>query len=159
MKGTPRRAEREIARLLSQYFEGAGFSSVERVPVLGREGPDISINEFGLVVDVKARKSCPISYANFLGSKLFLTEDQSHIAFRLKDCTNPEPAGLPNIGSVLVARWLAHMEEWTRQYKPDGISAIVLHRPGVPFGLSTVVILSKDFEEYKNRWKMKTQSR
>jgi hypothetical protein len=36
------------------------------------------------------------------------------------------------------------MDEWTRANEPDGISAIVLHRPQMPIGHSTVVISLQD---------------
>ena len=59
MKARPRRAEREVARHLSSFFEALGLPAVERIPVLGRTGPDITWNEFKLIVDVKSRLSVP----------------------------------------------------------------------------------------------------
>src|SRR5512139_3927572 len=60
MKQRPRRVEREVASLLSDFFRSIGCSPVERIPVLGRTGPDMTINEVGLVVDVKSRLEVPL---------------------------------------------------------------------------------------------------
>ena len=61
--------ENRVAAYLSALFAGIGLSPVERIPVLGRTGPDLTINELGLVVDVKSRQACPKMY--FCGSVCF----------------------------------------------------------------------------------------
>lgn len=59
MKARPRRAENRVAEVLSKIFSDVGKSPVKRIPVLGREGPDITWNEVKLIVDVKSRKANP----------------------------------------------------------------------------------------------------
>lgn len=59
MKRRPRRVEQKVAEHLTAFFAHLGLPEVKRIPVLGRTGPDIEINEFGLIVDVKSRQSVP----------------------------------------------------------------------------------------------------
>lgn len=142
MKSRPRSVEREVAKHLTAFFIPQGYSEVERIPVLGREGPDISINEFGLVVDVKSRLEVPKSYMTpgVHGSLYGCHLDDIHFDLPASDFV-----------SVIVERWFAHMHEWTvRKYK-TGITALVLHRPRVPIGKS--VLLIQDVEEFQKRWK------
>lgn len=151
MKPTPRRAEREVAAILSEVFTQYGLSPVERIPVLGRTGPDITINEFKLVLDVKSRKSVPQAY--FTAVPLHLYE---HLLIPLND--------LSLVGRIyqdrtrrrskVVTRWLDHMDEWRQEHCPDGISGLILRCPGMPFGNSVLVIYSHQLEEYKKRWKI-----
>jgi hypothetical protein len=53
--------------------------------------------------------------------------------------------------SVTVNRWLAHMDEWTQAHEPWGISALVLHRPQLPYGESLLVISLSDIGLLKKR--------
>lgn len=49
-------AERKIADELNRQFSDIGkFKTIERIPLLGREGPDLTVNESGLVINVKSR--------------------------------------------------------------------------------------------------------
>jgi len=153
MKPRPRHVEREIARLLSAYYARFGLPEVRRIPVLGRTGPDIEINQLGLVVDVKSRASNPRSHIvprgqtvrfnaemfptseareNYLGCRL----DEIDLMHDLPMCERPP--------STVVARWLAHMEEWTQEHAPEGVSALVLHLPGVPYGASTLILYERN---------------
>ena len=54
-----------MAEHLTAFFNSLGLREVHRIPVLGRTGPDIEINEFGLIIDVKSRLSVPT--ASFTG--------------------------------------------------------------------------------------------
>jgi hypothetical protein len=153
MKARPRCAERTLARLLSDEFEKAGFSRVERIPVLGREGPDIEINELGLVIDVKSRLEVPRGYFEQP------MDWGIHCAFPLSMLMDPQPDPVQKHStSILVTRWLDHMDEWRRENYPDGISMLLLHRPQMPYGKAVIVIYSNLLVEYRNRWKKSTQS-
>ena len=142
MKARPRSVERKVAEHLTAFFIPQGYSEVERIPVLGRTGPDVSINEFGLVVDVKSRLEVPKCYMTpAIHGDLYC----SHL-----DGINFDvPAS--SARSVLVERWFDHMHEWTLAKYKTGITALVLHRPGMPIGKSILVI--KDLKEFEKRWK------
>ena len=146
MKGRPRSVEREVAAYLTQILSDAGTPLV-RIPVLGRTGPDITWNEVKLIVDVKSRKACPLGLLAGPGEELFT--DNGLIGIRLEDLRSvlkkPLQAGPVTPASKTVTDWLNHMQEWTRANEPDGISAIILHRPRMPIGHATVII------SYSNR--------
>lgn len=144
MKPRPRAAENGIAREINNIFIPLGFSEVKRIPVLGREGPDLTINETGLVIDVKSRKQCP--------SKFFSRENYLQTQGNIPICA-VSIENLPNLqnltqvetfGSVMVRRWLDHMDNWRKTEKPEGISAIILHRPRLPYGKSMFVFYHSD---------------
>ena len=53
-------AERSIAAELNTLLSDIGdFAPIERIPLLGREGPDLTVNETGLVINVKSRQCIP----------------------------------------------------------------------------------------------------
>jgi hypothetical protein len=149
MKQRPRRAEREIARILSEKFVGIGMDPVERIPVLGRTGPDISLNQFRLVVDVKSRLEVPkgylvpeiTSFGALIGVPLCKMQD---LAFQVPETERPV--------SVIVNRWFAHMDEWTKAKTRGGITALVLHRPKLPFGKAVLIISKSQMEEFARIW-------
>ncbi len=141
MKRRPRRIESEVARYITLFSQKRGCSPVERIPVLGRTGPDISINELGLVVDVKSRKKIPKSFGLKPGE--ILRTDDGLLAVRLDeldllygnhDVTKEIPA------SKVVRRWLDHMDEWRQEHEVNGVSVIVLHRPGTHVSRAPFVI-------------------
>lgn len=137
MKPRPRYAENRIAKELTDIF-GVPF---ERIPVLGRTGPDLTVNETKLVVDVKSRQSCPKTY--FWNGMLHMPG--GHISIALNDISRIE--SLPEIRrhhSIMVSRWLEHMHEWTKENVPDGISALAIHRPGLPYGEARLVFFPSD---------------
>ena len=154
MKPRPRAVENRVAAYLTDLFVRSGMSPVERIPVLGRTGPDITTNELKLVVDVKSRLECPKSYFG-----RGVCEDQSFTIIPLgnlieiisfSDLTNLkclQPA------SVIVARYWSHMDEWTRANEPDGITGIVMHRPKMPVGKAVLIISKEDVWRFINRWK------
>jgi hypothetical protein len=52
--------ERFVAAEFNSVLSGIGnYSSIERIPLLGREGPDLTVNELGLVINVKSRSRIP----------------------------------------------------------------------------------------------------
>lgn len=59
MKARPRDVERETAAYLSQKFAAFNLTPIQRVPVIGRTGPDFQINESLLAIDVKSRSELP----------------------------------------------------------------------------------------------------
>ena len=129
MKAAPRRSEREITRHLNMFFIEMGLSEVERIPVLGRTGPDISINEMKWVVDAKSRKSVP----------LCMLAGEDELVF--------------GDGMVVVRRWLDHMHEWTIKHCTNGISVIALRRPGQRVDTTTIIIL----ESQETQWSQRIQ--
>ncbi len=147
MKARPRSVEREVAAALSELFRQIGRAPVERIPVLGRTGPDISYNDLQLIVDVKSRLKVP---ACLLASeKPFVTDDFLFLGFRLEHLLTLEQDTHPwapecHTSSKTVREWWEHMNEWTLVHEPQGVSAIVLHRPRMPIGHATVIIHSLD---------------
>ena len=109
--------------------------------MLGRTGPDISINELGLVIDVKSRLSVPKGYVLPDGFVYafdgLLAVTLYHMGNLLWCGESGCPEGKP---SVQVQRWFEHMDEWRRDHYEDGITALVLHRPGMPYDQSTFLI-------------------
>ena len=140
MKSRPRSCEREVAKHLTELLSQFGISKFERIPILGRTGPDITVNESKLVIDVKSRLEVP---KGVFGP---LYETERYIAVpldNLLDLASREPAW-SNFSSVLVDRWFDHMDEWTRENCRDGITCLVLHRPKKPIGKAQVVINKTD---------------
>ncbi len=81
MKPRPCSVEREVAAKLTELSQQIGREPVERIPVLGRKGPDLSYNDIQLIIDVKSRLKVPQSH--LAGILPFLTED-GLIGFRLE---------------------------------------------------------------------------
>ena len=153
MKARPRSVEREVARALSRFFIQNGLSAVERIPVLGRTGPDITIGELGLVIDVKSRLEVPKSC--FAARDAVMAYAGELVGLRLADIRLlTEEARVVQVPfhSVLVQRWYAHMDDWTQQFHPGGISALVLHRPKMPIG-DALLILSRENRRRLIQWK------
>jgi hypothetical protein len=132
--------EVRVAAELSKIFSDVGKEPVERIPILGRTGPDITFNSIQLIVDVKSRLRVP-KYSLAANGQAIQMGDL--LGFQLDDML--KLADLPTFTaplSPLVAEWIDHMDQWTAVNVPDGISCIVLHRPKMPVGSSTVVIYS-----------------
>lgn len=148
MKARPRSVERHVAAFLSEQFAQLGLSAVERIPVLGRTGPDISINELGLVIDVKSRLEVPKTY--FMWSDCIVDFPDKHrlLGIRLHNFFMIFDTGTKvqysNFSSVLVEKYYAHMDEWTKEEYPSGITCLVLHRPKMPIGKSLLIISEQD---------------
>lgn len=145
MKARPRSVENRVADALNEHFKSLAVSPVERIPVLGRTGPDISLNELGLVVDVKSRKEisktiffplmCPFYFDGLLGVRLAnfdtLWEEEER---------DDRPPPFLDFSSKMIRDYLDHMEEWTKEHAKGGVSCVVLHRPEMPIGSSVAVI-------------------
>lgn len=156
MKSRPRGIERKVAEHLSAAFKAFGMSPVERIPVLGRTGPDITINEARFVIDVKSRLAVPRSVYVPPGACLVRFDD-GLIAFRLEnilallDGEITTYTQMPRMGTSKTVRdWYYHMRAWTTAHQPDGITMLVLHRSGVdgsrmPVGTASVVISHSDY--------------
>ena len=147
MKARPRRVEREIATILSDKFALIGLDPVERIPVLGRVGPDISLNAFGLVIDVKSRLEVP---KGFIVDQSTLFGD--FIGIPISEMENLDTPRVSGPSSKLVTRWFWHMDEWRVQKAPSGITALVLHRPKLPYGNSILIIHKTQKEYFANKW-------
>lgn len=143
MKARPRSVENRVAEAMSLHYRELGLKDVERIPVLGRTGPDLTINEMKLVVDVKSRKE--ISKVIFFPLNWSFSFD-SMVGVRLANLpllwSEMCPAVPLDFRSKTIQDYLAHMEEWTHESEPDGISCIVLHRPEMPIGGAVAVIYS-----------------
>ena len=154
MKPRPRHAENAVARELNKIFVPLGYSEFERIPVLGRTGPDLTINETNLVVDVKSRQQCPIGFFN---KTLAITTDNKIATIAIENLPiliRGEKEAVQrgqtykNISpSIMIQRWLDHMNEWTLENHPGGISTIILHRPRLPYGKSMAVFYLSDYEK------------
>jgi hypothetical protein len=153
MKPRPRSAEREAARHLTQFFTHFGFSPVERIPVLGRTGPDLTMNELGLVIDVKSRREVPQNVFPAAGYCRVLNRDLASI--RLSDLAAAVAEDLPRVhvrpDLKTVQDYYDHMHTWTLANLPDGMTALVLHRPGMRFGSAAFVTTFSNLERIRNR--------
>ena len=150
MKGRPRRVEREVAKYMSKFYQFIDMSEVERIPVLGRTGPDIDVNEMKLAIDVKSRKSVPkgvqvkdneiVSDGDWYGCRL----DQIH------NLLMPELIFRREVKpSKMVTDWLDHMDEWTQTNEEADISGLVLHRTGSNIG--NALFLIRQLEVFYDR--------
>ena len=154
MKARPRQAENKVAEIMSDFFLRYGLSPVQRIPLLGREGPDITMNEAKLVIDVKSRMTCPSGILEAVERTGKAGVD--HIAaFRLEAL--PE-ALVDNVGpynimkpSKMVKDWLNHMAEWTQANVTNGIPAVVIHQPQLPYGKSALVVYQSDVGLLRDR--------
>jgi len=154
MKRRPRRIENRIAAILNDtLYTPLGLAPVERIPILGRTGPDITINQFGLAIDAKSRKSVPLSY--------LLTPEEictfsapgqpDQLGFRLCDIArvlNGDHSAFNTTSqkqSVTVTGWLNHMSAWALDNPLKPTPMLVLHQPGLDVKNSTVLIFRKDW--------------
>jgi hypothetical protein len=130
MKSRPRRIENQVASQLSTFYREHGLPAVQRVPVIGRTGPDLSVSG-DIAVDVKSRLKVPkgfviepgnvMQFDGMIGARLGeldLLLDLDH--FVRQGQTSKQVRG-----------WLDHMGEWVTRELPGGIPALVLHRPGM----------------------------
>lgn len=152
MKARPRGAERSVAKYLSDTFVELGLSPIQRIPILGRTGPDLSFNELDLVIDVKSRKEVP---ATIFFPILVPFSFDCFFAVRLCCLTalwDEEVKFAPlDYSSILVRKYWDHMDEWRREERPDGITALALHRPTEPFGSAVFIIHKTDYRRLYER--------
>jgi hypothetical protein len=143
-----KRVERNVAAALNEVLSDAGdFTPVERIPLLGREGPDLTVNETGLVINVKSRAEIPGRLFPKQNELLFIG---ALVCFRLDTM-------VPMTGKQLVRAdwmpakpwkrlndWWLWMDKWTKQNHREGITSIIIHRPRMPIGHAGVVIHQND---------------
>lgn len=147
MKPRPRQAENRVAEILSDFFSSHGLSPVERIPILGREGPDLTLNEARLVIDVKSRQTCPKGFFDAVQRTGKAAAGEIAI-FRLDALSEAlvENQGVYNImrNSKTVNDWLVHMDEWMNDNISDGIPAVIIHQPNLPYGNAVLVMYQSD---------------
>jgi hypothetical protein len=134
--------EVKVAEILSSLFSDVGHPPVQRIPILGRTGPDITYNGIELIIDVKSRLEVPKSSLSTRGQ---LLRTGNMIGFCLADMLEMDKLSpLPAEPSIIVSTWLSHMNDWKVEHLPTGIACIILHRPKMPVGDSTVIIYSHE---------------
>lgn len=145
MKARPRAAENRIAKELNKVFSDLNITPFERIPVLGRTGPDLTINELGLVVDVKSRLECPKGLFVRAGKGYLIPEALR--VYHLSDVGKNDADldwGLMRT-SKMARNYFYHMDAWTHeQNNPDLITAVVLHRPGMAYANAVLIMRSTD---------------
>jgi hypothetical protein len=154
MKSRPRSVERKVAEYLTKVFSDVGMSPVERIPVLGRTGPDITINEARFAIDVKSRLSVPKGIFPSEGTTVFTSEPgYRYVGIELENLIsllNKRTQDGEIVDSFTsVKNWYEHMKEWTlstRQISLQYIPALVLHRPGMAIKKSLFIISIADYE-------------
>lgn len=169
MKARPRKVENRVAEEISEFLKEYDLPEVERIPVLGRTGPDISVwPSFKVAVDVKSRKANPkgyitkydaISQWGWLGDGI----GELTVGCRLEnldllfDIENPTPELNPRPASKVVSRWLFHMLEWCTEQESKNdfynLPALVLHYSHQPVAHSTFVIYKEDRRALNDRRK------
>ncbi len=154
MKARPRAAEREIGRYLSNLTSALGMDEFERIPILGRTGPDLTINQSMLVIDIKSRLECPKRY--FVDTP---TAFKELIALPLHQILTFDGMYIEkDYSSKMVQSYWSHMDEWTQKKEPDGISAIILHRPHLAYKNSVIIFHTKDNWRFLQTWKFNKRS-
>ena len=138
--------EHGMATAFTKVLSDVGMSPIERIPLLGREGPDLTVNESGLVINVKSRKCIPDRLLAPKNTYLFIGD---LVAFRLAEMFPltdfHDRSAAKMIPWKQLQDWYAHMDKWTKEFQAGGISAIVLHHSKMPYGIATVVIHQNDF--------------
>ena len=160
MKRRPRRIEQMVAERLTSRFAIMGMSPVERIPVLGRTGPDITINESKLAIDVKSRLAVPVGSYTIRDGKIY--EDPTGLLYvKLKSFLLIYSDNLSTsehlFTSVAVRDWLDHMAEWSKEN--DSFPAVVIHRPGTWVDNAVFVIYADDrlrLKEIYKQWQGET---
>ena len=135
-----KQVERGAAEELNRVLSGIGnFTPVARIPLLGREGPDLTVNETGLVINVKSRSVIPArlfpehSQLLRIGDLVVFRLAALPLASRYEPCEPMQPW-------KKLQDWYDLMDQWTQEYQPGGISAIFLHRPRMPYGNMGIAI-------------------
>jgi hypothetical protein len=141
LKARPRNCENEVARHLSNFSKLYNYKPIVRIPVIGRTGPDITINELKLVVDVKSRKEVPLGiyFERLVTFDGFLAVPLCQVGEMIDG--DPTPV---EFRSKIVRDYYTHMDEWRLSNFPDGISTVILHRPKMPIGKAMFIISMKD---------------
>lgn len=151
--------ENRVAGELNKFFEQSKLSSIERIPVLGRAGPDLTWNELQLIIDVKSRLSNPKMYRITRRHIVIFGDcDRPSIGVRIKDIDLLFFRSMPVVlrgSSVTVNRWLDKMDDWTLKNEkevPYGVSSIVLHWPKTYVENSTLLIYQDERGYLRERY-------
>ena len=137
--------ERATAAALNAVLSDVGnFTPIERIPLLGREGPDLTINEVGLVINVKSRAIIPPRLFPQAKQLLHISD---LVCFRMEDLCRV--SSFPILAAATpswkkLKDWWEFMDKWTKEFQPDGITAILIHRPRMPIGHMGIAIHFKD---------------
>jgi len=147
VKARPRSVENEVAKYLSRKFAALELDPVERVPVLGRAGPDVSVNQSRLAIDVKSRLEVPKFMWHPKGAAQWGIQEPL-VAVRL--CEFEKLFGEIKPVSIIppktVRGYMEHMAAWSEEHIP----AIVLHRPRMWIANAIFVIREVDIERLRN---------
>ena len=155
MKGRPRRIENRAAEEMSKFYESIDISPVERIPVLGRTGPDITLNEMKLAIDVKSRKSCPVKIRASRGEITCVPGQWAGLQIqdlswlRIADHFNANPTHRAVKPSKMIQDWLDHMDEWSQEQDDDIISGLIIHNPGQQ--VKSAMLIVKQWEVFYDR--------
>ena len=152
--------ERCIAAELNKRLSVIGnFTPIERIPLLGREGPDLTVNETRLVINVKSRESI---HKRLIPGPFQILFCGDLVIFRLSELSCFQSIlmdPIPVDSSRMLEDWYALMDRWTKEFQPDkGISAIILHRPRMPYGDAGVAIHFNDLRRLQCQIKATTKS-
>ena len=132
----------EVANRLTAFFVNVNLGPVERLPVIGRTGPDITMNQLGLVVDVKSRLEVPKSVFEVEPGRVMRM--QNYNIMRLADLDLLLEYDLPfqvnHKYSKMVRRWFVHMNRWRCANQPNGFTALVLHKPRMKYDDAVLVV-------------------
>nr|MBN1228911.1 hypothetical protein [Anaerolineae bacterium] len=159
MKARPRSVERRVAEELSKFLEDFDVETedIERIPVLGRTGPDLTFpNFFNLAVDVKSRQSIPkgIYDAVERGKGRLLTRQWAVASlYSFPVLWSEKTFRHEHVTSTTVNKWLNHMAEWTDGTASEpahgGIPALILHITGTPIKSSLLVLRRADLDAFR----------
>jgi len=148
-KSTWKVVEKKIAEELNKYFSKIGMKNVERIPILGRNGPDLTVNESGLLIDVKHRLTNP-KYLQ-LEDKQVAQVGSSLLMVKVKDIkllAETEKIDIILRGSRIVRGYYDHKYSHSRQkrYMPNGdvIPCNILQYPNCKYQDSVIIISKSD---------------
>jgi hypothetical protein len=149
VKARPRSVEREVANYLSGKFSEMQLDPVERIPVLGRTGPDLTVNKSKLAIDVKSRLEVPkVMWHHHGAARWGIEGTEPIVTVRLcefeKLFAETKPVSI--IPPKTVRGYLEHMAAWSDEHIP----AIVLHRPRIRIANAIFVIREADIQRLMN---------
>lgn len=156
MKEVPRRAENRVAEALNQYlFTPLGLPEVKRMPITGRTGPDVSWNDYKIIIDGKSRREVPkcIFVSAFLEPTWIIVNNALVAVPIIKpEWLLDEPVKKSYVWTKLVGCYYDHMEEWTRDNCPDGITALALRKPGMHATSTIFVVGKRQIDLFRERY-------
>lgn len=131
-----------------------------RLPAMGRSGPDVDVNDYHWVIDVKSRIEVPKTISKIVNKDV-------NIKWYIKAPGFGNPCSFwyacrldhldvmfdfdweeADFASIMIHRWLEKMRRWGAKNPwkgVEGIGMVVLHRPRKPVGSSVVLMAQKDW--------------